>query len=129
MNQYIRAIFVALIVTMDYSGQAISAEKKAGASVSISRHVDSWTPSKTKKGVGVNVQPDGRSAIGISVKDVEFAPSTYITIGKYEVREISILPDRVSFAIPKQVIENTGKYEIIIHEPKVVTRVGAFVVN
>lgn len=76
-----------------------------------------WGPEETKRGVSVNTQPDGGSALWISVDGVVNDPGTKVWYGRQVSTPAVVVPGLVTAIIPKDVVDQVGEYEVAIEEP------------
>ena len=93
--------------------------------------VKDWGAKKTQSGEGVNVQPDGSSAIWIQLQD--FVPTDAVHVefaGRRGERAATVTGDLVTAQIPETVIHRPGEYpvEIVDVSGKRIP-VGSFVVD
>lgn len=84
-----------------------------------------WGPNETRRGVAVNRQATGESAVWISLKGTATAGAT-VSFGS-EASPAVIAPDLVTAVIPQKVIDTPGEYQVFVNEPSGRrTEVGVF---
>lgn len=90
-----------------------------------------WGSKDTKKGVAVNCQPDGSSAIWIRVKSKVELGVTFIQFGDFIPPVLAFVDGfLITTEIPSNVINNDGEYAItIVGTGGRVTNVGTFFVR
>ena len=89
--------------------------------------IGDWGPKETVEGKGVNIQPDGISAIWISASGISRDPGTRVTFGTLSGLGVVVSENLVTVGVPKDVISIPGIYDVQIIEPNGrVTHVGAF---
>jgi FkbM family methyltransferase len=93
--------------------------------------VDSWGPKETRMGVGINVQPDGESAMWFKVARINQLGKVFVWFGPYRARGEAFMDgDLLTTNVPKAVIDNPGSYEVVIAEKSGRKSViGTFLVN
>jgi hypothetical protein len=79
--------------------------------------VAKWGPDQTTRGVPVNIQPDGGSAIWISVDGVANDPGTKVWYGRDVSTPAVVVPGLVTARIPGEVVDRVGEHEVTIEEP------------
>jgi hypothetical protein len=81
-------------------------------------HVDDWGTKETVVGQGVNIQPDGRSAMWIRVSNVSQIGDVYVEFGDLRgPGRATVTKNLVTTGIPYEVIQKPGKYKVVIVEP------------
>lgn len=79
--------------------------------------VHDWGSQQTIAGQGVNVQPDGTSALWIKAEDISRFGDVYAYFGAHRARRPAIVSDStLTTGIPPFVINHAGDYEVAIDE-------------
>jgi hypothetical protein len=92
--------------------------------------VKDWGPRDTKRGIPVNRQPTGDSAIWISVAGVIAADGALVRFGGSHSSRGVVAPGLVTAVIPEEVIKTGGSFLVSIEESNGRrTAVGSFVVS
>jgi hypothetical protein len=63
-----------------------------------------------------NVQPNGQSAMWISVSGLARSPSNYVKFGSTKIAELNNEPFGVTFVVPAESYESPGDKRITIFE-------------
>jgi hypothetical protein len=79
--------------------------------------IGDWGPQETDEGKGVNIQPDGVSAVWISASGISPDPGTQVTFGTFSGLGVVVSEKLVTVGVPKDVITNPGTYDVQIIEP------------
>lgn len=93
--------------------------------------VHDWGDKQTSVGKGVNIQPDGTSAMWIKATNVNLIRDAYVYFSDHRATgRATIQGELLTTNIPSDVIENVGEYEVVIVEPfGRRTTVGIFIVK
>jgi FkbM family methyltransferase len=79
--------------------------------------VRDWGKKETFVGKGVNIQPDGTSAMWIKTVNVSPFRDAYVYFGDHRATgRATIQGELITTTIPNEVIENVGEYEVVIAE-------------
>lgn len=108
----VAALFLAACSDRAPAPKAVAAKQEATQALT----VKGWGPTETRRGEGVNKQPDGASAIWIGVAGVSADPATKVRFGDQHVSPATVSPDLVTAAVPKGVIDTAGDYPVVIEE-------------
>lgn len=89
-----------------------------------------WGPQAGYVGEGLNIQPNGKSAIWIQAKHISGFGKTWVEFGRHRAEAPSaVLPDLVTTLVPEHVLCNAGQYPVtIIESSGRRTRVGTLAV-
>ena len=71
-------------------------------------------PSETRVGVGFNIQPSGRSAIGVSATGV--TPSTRVLMNGVDVPTQYVSPQTVTALVPREVLARPGRVSVRLRD-------------
>ncbi|NDU80272.1 MAG: class I SAM-dependent methyltransferase [Ferrovum sp.] len=93
--------------------------------------LDDWGPRATKKGHGVNIQPDGTSALWISGHNLNHFGEVWIEFSNQRPKAPAMVTDTlITSEIPDETIRSKGIYKVaIVENSGGKTDVGKFIVN
>jgi hypothetical protein len=95
--------------------------------------VENWGPRETTEGTKFNIQPNGQSAVWVTVKGVSRHPKTHVTFGGKEISgtDLAVQDEVVTFIVRDELIQKSGSYEVAIIEGDTGRKilVGEFIVR
>jgi hypothetical protein len=80
--------------------------------------VENWGPRETTEGTKFNIQPNGQSAVWVTVKGVSRHPKTHVIFGGGEISgtDLAVQDEVVTFLVRDEIISKSGSYEVAIIE-------------
>jgi hypothetical protein len=80
--------------------------------------VENWGPRETLAGTRFNIQPNGQSAVWVTVKGVSRHPKTHVIFGGEEISgtDLAVQDEAVTFLVRDELIQKSGLYEVAIFE-------------
>jgi hypothetical protein len=80
--------------------------------------IENWGPQETPEKTKFNVQPNGQSAMWVTVKGVSRHPKTHVTFGGKEISgpDLAVQDEAVTFIVRDELIQKSGPYEVAIIE-------------
>jgi FkbM family methyltransferase len=132
LRKYILDIDSRLHRMQDLHARTQKLERMLEASFSrLEVRVFDWGPRQATIGQGVNLQPDGSSAMWIRAENVSPLGEVLVYFGDRPASyPATVRPDLVTTEIPREVIDRAGNHDVCIREASGrTTRVGTFEVS